>query len=336
MTGPPHSADFDDPLVNARRAVNVSRFQDAWTELNRLPEPVRTSPEGLLLGAMASWRLGEFVRSRTAALQARDGFRARGDTDGEMRAENVAAAGAFALGNMDEAERGFTRALSLADELGDDLMMARCANNLGNVAYYRSRYESALSFYRLATANFEKLTFWKGFAESWLNSAIVLHDAGSFEASREAGARAVEAAERSRDERVLGQALAARSEAEVALGDLALALAQATRALALAQLHEHVVGEADALRILSVIARLRGQADHGEAFGRRALEIAQRVGDPWRRAEIQRDLGTLYAAVGRARDAAAAFSDAARAFDALGAESRAAAMREQAAAANQS
>jgi tetratricopeptide (TPR) repeat protein len=323
---------FDDPLRSVRRAISDGQFKVAQGEIDQLPIEVRRTPECQLLSAMASWRLGDFPRSHTLALEARDGFRARGDVDGEMRAENVAAAGAFAVGELPAADRGFTRALELADELSDELMIARCANNLGNVAYYRAHHEAALSFYRLASANFQSLAFWKGLAETWLNSAIVLYEAGDLEGSQEAGERAVDAAEKSGDQRVLGQALAARSETDAALGDVALARALAERARVLASEHDHVVGEADALRVLSVIARLTGDSQRGAALGRRALVIAERVNDPWRRAEVQRDLGDLYASVGRTTDAAAAYAEAAQAFGELGADLRAARMRERLAA----
>jgi tetratricopeptide (TPR) repeat protein len=323
---------YSDPLRDARQAVRQGRFRDAAQALQAAPADARATPEALLLSAMTAWRLGDFGRSRGAAVQARDGFRTRGDTDGEMRAENVAAAGAFALGDLQEAERGFTRALYLADALADDLMMARCANNLGNVAYYLSRADAALSFYRLAVANFERLTFWAGLAEGWLNSAIVLHDAGDLRASREAGERAVEAAERSGDGRILGQALAARSETDVALGDMALGRALAERALTLARSHDHPMGAADALRILASIARLSGDADRALAVAQEALAITTRVQDPWRQAEVHRELGQLYAAVGRLEDAALEYVAAAGGFQRLGAEGRALELRDRAAA----
>jgi tetratricopeptide (TPR) repeat protein len=319
---------FADPLRDARRAVRDGQFAEAIRLLDAADADVRATPEALLLSAMARWRVGAFVRSRTAAVQARDGFRARGDTDGEMRAENVAAAGAFALGDLAGAERGFTRALDLADELGDDLMIARCANNLGNVAYYLRRSETALSFYRLALANFERLGFSSGLAEGWLNTTLVLQDAGQLDASRDAAERAVEAAERSGNERILGQALAARSETDVASGDVDLGRALAERALALARAHQHVMGEADALRILGLIARLHGEPLEAVRLVESALAIARRIEDPWRQAECHRELGMLYRAVARDADARAALMAAAQTFERLGAESRAAEIRE--------
>jgi tetratricopeptide (TPR) repeat protein len=203
--------------------------------------------------------------------------------------------------------------------------------NLGNIAYYRDQAEHALSFYRLALAQFERLTFLPGLAEGWLNSAIVLHDAGRITDSKDASERAVTAAERSGDERILGQALAARSETDVAAGDLDLGLALAERALALARAHHHVMGEADALRILGTVARMRGKADQAVQCARRAVAIATHVEDPWRQAEAQRELGTVYESIGRTEDAAAAYLASARAFQTLGADARAGQMRERAA-----
>jgi tetratricopeptide (TPR) repeat protein len=323
----------DDPLRQVRRAVRAGQFREAWDELQRSPAGERSTPEWQLLAAMAAWRLGDFTRSRSAAVQARDGYRSVGDTDGEMRAENVAAAGAFAVGSLPDAERGFSRAMALADELADDLMTARCANNLGNVAYYLAQYVTALSFYRLAAATFGKIESWKGLAEAWLNTTIVLREFGDLEGARDAGERAVASAEVSEDQRILGQALAARSDAFVELGDLELARAQAERALALATSNDDLLGEAEASRILSIIARRSGEFDRAEETGQRSLAVAERVQHPWTMAEAQRELGELYFKIGRAEQARAAFAAAAREFDNLGATSRADEMRQRADAA---
>jgi tetratricopeptide (TPR) repeat protein len=322
----------DDRLRDARRAVAEGRFADALDLLDLESPAVQATPDARLLTAMSRWRLGEFAGSRTAALEARDGFRLRGDSDGEMRAENVAAAGAFALGDLAEAERGFNRAMELAARRADDLIAARCAVNLGNIAYYREQTDHALSFYRLALAQFERVAYLPGLAEGWLNTAIVLHDAGRLADSLDASERAVAVAERAGNERLLGQALAARSETDVAAGDVDLGLALAEQALALAQAHGHVMGEADALRIVSIVARRRGNGDRALESASRAVEIAVAVNDPWRQAEAHRELGTVHELLGRTQDAVAAFLAAADAFDRLGAGGRATQLRERAAA----
>lgn len=322
----------EDPLRPARLAVQAGRFSDAWDALAHLREPVRLSPEWMLLAAVTHFRLGEFARSRAAGLQARDGFRTRGDVDGEMRAENTAAAGAFALGDLVAAERGFQRAMALAHHLEDTFTSARCANNLGNVAYYRAKHAQALGFYRLATTGFEKIRSWKGMAEGWLNTAIVWQEDGNLRESREAADRAIDSAERAGDARVLAQALAARAETALAQGDLQLGHALVTRALDLARQSGDPLAEADALRIHANLERTSGGLRPAEDAAKRGLEIAQRLQHPWAEGELYRDLGLVYAAQGRYPEAADAFEAAGSAFRRLGAVSRAEEMQERAAA----
>lgn len=317
----------DDPLRDARRAVLAGEFLDGWDELERAPAAARATPDWLLLAAMARWRLGDFAWARSAASQARDGFRGAADADGEMRAENVAAAGAFAVGELREAERGFERALSLATELDDALMAARCANNLGNVAFYLARHPTALSYYRRAVIGFERLAFWKGLAEGWLNTAITLKDDGRLDDSRDAADRAVRAAELAEDQRILAQALIARSESDLARGDTDLARVQAQAAHAIATAEADPLSQADALRILANTHRAAGDPGRALELCREAWRIAERVEHPWTHAEVQRDLGEAYAALGLTEDARAAFRHAADAFERLGATSRAKAIR---------
>lgn len=314
---------LDDPLRDARRAVHRGRFREAWTELDHLPEEVRASAEAQLLTAMTHWRLGDYAKSRAAAEVARDGFRAVGDVDGEMRAVNVAAAGAFAVGELETAQAGFHRALTLADETGDDLMAAHCANNLGNVAYFLERQYVALGLYRLAGTTFERLGAGPGLIMTWINQAVVWTELDELDTAREAADRAVEIGERESIRRLAGAALTARAEAVAGQGDRTLAEAQAHRGLVLARAENDRPGEAEALRVLAHVARLEGRAERAEELGREAVAVAAAVGDRWREAEAQRALAALYRSQGRMDDARAAFTAAAEAFAALGATGRA-------------
>jgi len=314
---------LDDPLRTARRAVHAGQFRAAWDELARQPDPVRRSPEWHLLAAMARWRLGEFGPSRAAALQARDAYRSLGDVDGEMRAENVAAAGAFALGSLVEAERGFDRALQLAERLSDELMMARCANNLGNVAFYLGDDRAALGYYRLAEARFERVGHRHGLAETLINTGLVWRDLGRLADSQEAAERALEVAEVIANRRLLAQALAMRGEALGLAGDLPLGRAQVRRALGLAREQEDRLAEIEALRISGNLEREARAFESAEQLEREALTLATALAHPWTIATVQRDLGELYQQAGRAADAARAFDAAAAAYEQLGAQRRA-------------
>jgi tetratricopeptide (TPR) repeat protein len=321
---------LDDPLKTARRAVHAGRFRDAWDDLARQPETVRHSPEWDLLAAMTRWRLGEFRPSYAAALQARDGYRAQGDVDGEMRAENVAAAGAFALGHLADAERGFSRALQLAEGLGDELTMARCANNLGNVAFYLGNGAGALGYYRLAGARFERVGHRHGLAETLINMGLVWRDLGRLADSQEAAERALDVAEAIASQRLVAQALAMRGEALGLLGDLPLGRAQVSRALGLARAQEDHLAEVEALRILAHLEAEATDFAAAERLGREALALAGSLAHPWAVATVQRDLGDLFAQAGRRIEAATAFRAAAAAYQRLGAASRAERMWERA------
>ena len=312
-----------DPLREARRAVHSGRFQNAAGLLDSADAAARDGAEWQLLSAMTAWRLGRFAPSRAAAVAARNAYRTAGDADGEMRSENVAAAGAFALGDLEEAERGFSRALLLARRLGDGLLGARGANNLGNVAFYLARHDEAMSYYRLANAEFERLAFPHGLAETWINLGFVSRDLKDMRGALDAAERALDAAERAGQPRLVAQALVSRGEAQAALGDAALGRAQVERGLAMARAEADRLAEAEALRVLSGIARDAGDLAGAERLGRDALAVATAMNHPWTIAEVQRDLGGVYAAGNRAAEASGAYGAAADHFLRLGSVPRA-------------
>jgi tetratricopeptide (TPR) repeat protein len=319
-----------DPLREVRVAVREGRFREAASALGALPGLVREAPEWHLLSAMTAWRLGAYRDSRDAALEARARFRARGDADGEMRAENVAAAGAFGLGHLMAAEEEWSRARELARALRDDLMVARCSNNLGAISLYLARHDAAHGFYRLARAGFERLGFAHGVAETWINTAIAWRDLGRFEEAASAADQALGAAEHAASARLVAEALSNRGEAMAAMGDPALGRTQVERALALAREEGDRLAEPDILRILANIARAEGALADAVRIGRQALEAATALGHPWTIAEVQRDLGDALLAAGDRAAAVEAYEQAARAFDRLGSTPRAERMRQRA------
>ncbi len=317
-----HSQRPNDRLQAVRVAVLAGRFQDALATLTELPIEVRASADALLFRSMALWRTGEYVESAALAREAGRGFRAVGDSDGAMRTENVAAAADFALGHLADARVGFARALSLADTLGDDLMIARCANNLGNIDYYLAEHSRALSSYGLARAGFEKVGWRKGLAEAALNRCIVFRERGELHASIVEGDRAIDCAEPEHDRRLVGQGLAARAETRAHLDDFEVATAEAHRAFILAVAEVNPLDEADALRVRSVIERLRRNPNEAVRFGEAALEIVQPLGHAWTTAEVERDLAEAYTAMGRSTDAIICFESAGQALRQMGAIAR--------------
>ena len=311
-----------DRLRAVRVAVLAGQFRDALRTLAELPIEVRASADALLFRSMALWRTGEYVESAALAREAGRRFRAAGDSDGTMRSENVAAAADFALGQLADARVGFTRALSLADTLGDDLMIARCANNLGNIDYYLAEYSRALSSYGLAEASFEKVGWRKGLTEVSLNRSIVFRERGELHASIVDGDRAIDYAEAEQDRRLVGQGLATRAETRAHLHDFEVATVEAHRAYRLAVAEVNPLDEADALRVRCVIERLRRNPTEAVRFGESALDIVRPLGHAWTTAESERDLAEAYSAMGRSTDAITCLESAGQALRQMGAIAR--------------
>jgi tetratricopeptide (TPR) repeat protein len=244
---------------------------------------------------------------------------------------NVAAAGAFGLGALGEAEDGFHQALLLARELRDDLMVARCSNNLGNVALYLARNDAAHGFYRVARAGFERLGFAHGVAETWINTAITWRDMRRHRDALEAADDALEYAEAAEAPRLIGEALANRGAALAALGEVALGRFQVVRGLTLVRAERDRFAEPDLLRILGVIALNEGDLVSALRLGQEALALALALGHPWTIAEVQRHLARTHRALGREGEARTAYDAAAAAFRQLGSAPRADAIAEEAA-----
>ena len=315
-----------DPFRTARRAVSDGRFREALRLLTSIGDEMSFTPEWHLLMAMASWRLGNFAESHDAARSALAMFRARGDADGEMRAQNVAAAGAFAMGKLDEAGKGFEWSLALAQQFSDKLMMARCANNLGNVAYYRGDDGAALKHYSHAASLFEQVGSFHGIAEAWHNTGVVLRERGEYEEAAEAADRATDAASQLDDHRAMGWTLGGRGETDALQGDLRLGRVRVERALELAREQEDRPTETECLRVLSRIAVAEGKLDEGVELAVSAIGSAEDIRNPWMVARTWQQLASALAAHHREEEAAEAYSAAAAAFDQLGSHRRAQSM----------
>jgi tetratricopeptide (TPR) repeat protein len=314
---------FEDPLREARRAVQDGRFREAVDRLGGVPDRGEATPEWLLLMAMARWRLGDFSESHTLADRARLEYRDRGDTDGEMRAQNVAAAGAFARGHLVEAREGFERASDLARQLADTLMLARCTNNMGNVLFHLGANPDALVLYANATNLFEHSRSLRGIAEAWHNIGTVLREEGDLAGGREATDRAVDAAEGLGDKRLLGQTLAGRGETDALLGDLPLARVGVTKALQLAREHDDRLTECHALRVLGIIAREEGQYGDAVQHGTEAMKLALDVGNQWMVAKAREELAETLLDSDQVDEARATLAAAAACYDRIGSQMRA-------------
>jgi tetratricopeptide (TPR) repeat protein len=202
-------------------------------------------------------------------------------------------------------------------------MMARCTNNIGNVDFYLGNNADALVLYSNATNLFEYSRSLRGIAEAWHNTAIVWREEGDFAAAQKAADRAMDAAERLDDARLLAQTLASRGETDALMGDTRLAKVRTNRALDLAQKSDDRLTECHALRVLGLIARTDGQYRDALRLGREALEVGLNVQSQWMTAKAREELGESLAIAGQPGEARVEWAVAIEAYTDMGARTRA-------------
>jgi tetratricopeptide (TPR) repeat protein len=290
------SIPSDSILEQARASADAG----AWGEVLALLEPraatcQRDGASALLYGEALIYTGNErkavhWLRGTAPRL-----FEA-GDRASQRRAVNMIGAACLALGELDDASGEFVRALDLATQAEDLLVLARATNNLGAIANMQGDHERALSHYRLALPTFQRLGQRRGLASSYHNLAITYRDLGELEEADEHELRAIEHATDGGVPRLAAMGRVGRAEIALRRGDAALA--ETTARIArdeFARLGDPQ-NEADASRLVgaSCAAQQHHDAAH-EAFDR-ALEIARAHGHALNEAETLRDRAMMYMA----------------------------------------
>lgn len=313
----PAASNHDETLTRVRELSRAGAWTEALATLDHLAG-VRTV-EGVLLRAEALMRTGQ-ERAALDWLLEHEALVARTDgASAHRRATNMMGAAALALGALDDAVAYFGRAVELAADGDDQLVLARATNNLGTIANMRGRHEDALAHYRLALPAFQRLGQRRGLAASYHNMAITYRDLSALDAAEEHERRAMDYAADGVAPRLGAMGQVGRAEIALRRGDARLAELSARRAAAdLARL-EDPQNEGDAWRLVGAACAAAGRAeDAAEAFDR-ALELARRHGHVLNEAECLRDRAGAHRRGNRHREAAEDARAAMTLFSRLGA-----------------
>jgi tetratricopeptide (TPR) repeat protein len=247
------------PLVAAARAYAASEQWDALRSLLATHEAALSGlPEVEMLRAEADLSLGQPQRSKGCLTSVVRSLERTRRTRLLRRALNLLGASHFALGELDEAEAAFERALALARAVGDDLLVARTMNNLGAIANIRGMREAALAMYQHCLVAYQRIGNPVGLAESFHNMAITYRDLTLLDRADECERRVLEFAREAGSARLMAMARTFRAELSLVRGDAPLAEAGAQiAAQEYAAISDHE-GEADALRLIGAARAARG------------------------------------------------------------------------------
>jgi tetratricopeptide (TPR) repeat protein len=295
MVGLPPEAGV---IVSARAKASVGAWPDVIALLGDMAAAPSSGPEAILMLSEAYLRTGqpraaeEWLRPRLVTVD-RGGDRAAG-----RRALNLYGAAAFEIGQIEDAERAFSRALERARADGDDLLIARAMNNLGLIANVRGAHEAALSSYLLALPVYQRLGHLRGLAETYHNMAISYRDLGQLERADECERRTIEYARELPNPRLVALAQTGRAETTLQAGDAVLALAGAQRAAEdFARLGD-VAGEADARRIQGLAAAALGRYPAAYEAVQQAITLADQHGNAVIEGEARRAMAEVALAAG--------------------------------------
>ncbi len=318
--------DLDPVLVAARAAAQAGdwalvRESLAGTAL------VRGDSDAALLLAESSLRLGLPEQARLWLEELLPTIEARADRAALRRGVNMLGAACWELGELDDAERAWDRAVVLAEADGDTLLLARATNNLGALSNLRGRRDNALHMYRLAIPAYQRLGNAVGIAECYHNMAITYRDRRDFAEADEYERRAIEFAGGAGNERLEALARLGRAEITYRRGDAPLAGASARRVAAdFARLSEPI-REGDALRIAGLSHLAAGRLPEARADLGRALELVRAHRGALVEAETLRALAELEATAGDHAAMRAAAEAAIILWERLGAAEEGAAAR---------
>jgi len=282
--------------------------------------PPAADPGTVLRDATAAMRQGNLPGAAALAAAAEARFRARGDADGRMRAENLLGAVAFETGQVGEAERFFGTALELAHGLDDSLMTARTSNNLASVAHLTGRPELALSLYRTALLSYQRLGDRRGMAETSHNLGIAFRQLRQWTEAERAAEQAVRHADQLADAALRGLALVGLAELHLELKAWPLAEREIDRAAALAAEGDDPIGVVEAARLRALLEFGRGNADAALRKALAARSEARDLGSALLEAECATVAARAARQLGRDEEADRLREEAVAGLTRLGAE----------------
>lgn len=210
-------------LQQARTRASAGAWADVVALLDGQVTSVAIRSERVTLYAEALLYTGEPRRACECLREAMPALSHDANRSAHRTALNLLGAASFALGGLDEAQGAWDRALELAQQAGDPLLVGRAMNNLGAIASLQGDWRRALSFYQLAVPIYQRLGDLQRLAETFHNIAIAHRDLGEPAPADEHEMRAIEYAQQAGAARLVLMARVGRAELALRRGDHELA-----------------------------------------------------------------------------------------------------------------
>jgi putative nucleotidyltransferase with HDIG domain len=227
---------------------------------------------------------------------------ALGDARGLAHSTNLLAIAHLQRGDLEEAERVFSRAVGLAANAGDEKLSAMIAQNLGIIASLRGDLTAALDHYASSLVTYRTAGLREYVGPVLNNMGLVYTQLERLDEAQAAYDEAVIhcSAAGDRPHRLL--ALINSTNLWIARGDIGRAASLCQTVLSEATNAQDARALGETYKHLGVIARMRGDLQKAEEQFVAAYESAMEREDLLLAAETAREQAELYEAMGKSRE----------------------------------
>lgn len=298
-------------------------------------EALKRFDEALALSEQASYaegkagalqRIGRLKRRRGHWQSAKDAlnralkiYRGLEDTSGE--AEILLNLGniAFEQGNYEEAEQRFQEALATSEDLKSEVMMGNINLSLGTIHQVRGQLEQALSRYTSSLSHYTASKDRRRMGQAYFNLGVTQRDRREWVQSGMSYERSLDLARETRDLSLLGLVYLRRAETQVRLSDATMAMAYGRKAMRVFVRLGDPLSQADAYRLYGRVAGMKQAWNQAEGFLTESRRLQQEYGCQLGEAEVIEEWGWLYEQMGERTNAIAHYREALSRYQGLGA-----------------
>jgi len=209
----------------------------------------------------------------------------------------------FESGAMQAARAKFQEALALGG--ASPYLRGRTEQNLGILANVRGDTVEAMAHYRQSLLSFESIGDERGCAIAYHNLGMLSADGKQWDDADRYYSLCLAASRRLGDIHLEALALLNHAEVHLVRGLYDQARHNAETALGVFDQLESEIDKADAYRVIGQVYRETGRYPLAESRLKNAMELAVNTGSILSEAEVAREIGFLYGAIGRRDDALA-------------------------------
>ncbi len=278
------TGDYRDALRIAAEAYELVRQTSDHALLARIQTEL----------ARAHQYLGETDRSDREYRDVAASFRRMGDVEGVIDTLNRIAGIRYLRADYDEARRLLDEAWHYADELGDELRLARISGNIGRIALRQGRFNYAVDKLSISIEKHGKLGNDVSLSKAFLSLALVEIRLANYDSARRNLRNALSIIREHDLKRELAIYFEYRAELQAATGSLDEALASIQSAI---EQGRDIASDGDLIsqseRIKAGILYRMRRYDEAEDAASKALHVAERIDEKLEIAESTKLLALI-------------------------------------------